>query len=74
MISFIRRRKSQESSMNTAYKRNGVMQHSLPNGKNQDLKDCVVSNVYKREIHSLEKDAYAESLKIIWKRKKRLSA
>ena len=50
------------------------MQHSLPNGKNQDLKDCVVSNVYKREIHSLEKDAYAESLKIIWKKKKKLSA
>jgi len=74
MISSIRRKKSQENYMNIVCKRNGVMLHSLQNGKNQDLKDCVAYNAYKREIHSLEKDVYAECPKIIWKRKKKLSA
>ena len=57
--------------MTTASERDGLMQPSLQNGKSQGLKDCAVSSVFRKKIHSLELAAFAEyqrmsSMKTKW--------
>ncbi len=61
----IKRERFQENYTSTVFKKNGLMQLLLQNGKNPDSRDFAVCSAYKRVTLILERVAFAVSQKII---------
>ena len=60
MSYIINKRKFQKNYMIIAYKKNGQIKILLQNGKNLDMRDCVVWDAFKQEIIILQEFVFAE--------------